>query len=118
MRATDAVGDYGERVAQRFLVDQGMRVLSRGWRCRQGEIDIVAVDGDCLVVCEVKTRRSVLAGTPLDAVTSRKLARLHRLGAVWLSEHGGGYREVRVDVVGVLVQPRGGPRIEHVRGLV
>jgi putative endonuclease len=118
MRATDAVGDYGERVAQRFLVDQGMRVLSRGWRCRQGEIDLVAVDGDCLVVCEVKTRRSVLAGTPLDAVTPAKLSRLRKLGAAWLAEHGGGYPEVRIDVVAVLVPRRGGPRIEHVRGLV
>jgi putative endonuclease len=118
MRATDAVGDYGERVAQRYLLEQGMSVLTRRWRCPQGEIDIVAVDGGCLVVCEVKTRRSVLAGTPLDAVTPRKLARLHRLGAVWLSEHGGGYPELRVDVVGVLVPRRGAPRVEHVRGMV
>jgi putative endonuclease len=118
MRATDAVGDYGERVAQRFLVDQGMRVLSRGWRCRQGEIDLVAVDGDCLVVCEVKTRRSVRAGTPLDAVTPAKLLRLRKLAAAWLAEHGGGYPEVRIDVVAVLVPRRGGPRVEHVRGLV
>jgi putative endonuclease len=118
MRATDAVGDYGERVAQRFLTDQGMRVLSRGWRCRQGEIDLVAVDGDCLVVCEVKTRRSVRAGTPLDAVTPAKLARLRKLAAAWLAEHGGGYPDVRIDVVAVLVPRRGGPRVEHVRGLV
>jgi putative endonuclease len=118
MRATDAVGDYGERVAQRFLTEQGMRVLCRGWRCRQGEIDLVAVDGDCLVVCEVKTRRSLLAGTPLDAVTPAKLSRLHKLAAAWLAEHGGGYPEVRIDVVAVLVPRRGGPRVEHVRGLV
>jgi putative endonuclease len=118
MRATDAVGDYGERVAQRFLTDQGMRVLSRGWRCRQGEIDLVAVDGDCLVVCEVKTRRSVRSGTPLDAVTPAKLARLRKLAAAWLAEHDGGYPDVRIDVVAVLVPRRGGPRVEHVRGLV
>jgi putative endonuclease len=117
MRATDAVGDYGERVAQRFLVDQGMRVVGRGWRCRLGEIDIVAVDGDCLVVVEVKTRRSVLAGTPLDAVTPTKLSRLRRLGAAWLSEHGGGYPDIRIDVVGVLVPRRGGPQVEHLRGV-
>src|SRR3954468_585918 len=118
MRATDAVGDYGERVAQRYLIEQGMTVLGRRWRCRLGEIDLVAVDGDCLVVCEVKTRRSVLAGTPLDAVTPTKLSRLRRLAAAWLAEHGGGYPEIRIDVVGVLVPRRGGPRVEHVRGLV
>src|SRR4051812_50043004 len=109
MRATDAVGDYGERVAQRFLTEQGMTVLCRGWRCGQGEIDIVAVDGSCLVVCEVKTRRSVLAGTPLDAVTPEKLARLRRLAAAWLADHGGGYAEGRIDAVRVLVPRRRGP---------
>jgi putative endonuclease len=118
MRATDAVGDYGERVAQRFLRSQGMTVVGSGWRCRQGEIDIVAVDGDCLVVCEVKTRRSMLAGTPLDAVTPAKLARLRRLAAAWLEEHGGRYPDVRIDVVAVTLPRRGGPRVEHVRGVV
>jgi putative endonuclease len=60
----------------------------------------------------------VLAGSPLDAVTPAKLSRLRRLAGAWLSEHGGGYPDVRIDVVAVLVPRRGGPRVEHVRGLV
>jgi putative endonuclease len=118
VRATDAVGDYGERLAQRHLAAQGMTVLGRGWRCTEGEIDILALDGDCLVVCEVKTRRSLAAGTPLDAVTPTKMARLRRLAAAWLSENGGGYRDVRIDVVGVVVPPRGRATVEHLRGVV
>jgi putative endonuclease len=118
VRATDAVGDYGERLAQRHLVAQGMTLLGGGWRCREGEIDIVALDGDCLVVCEVKTRRSLAAGTPLEAVTPAKLARLRRLAAAWLHEDGGSYRDVRIDVVGVVLPPRGNARVEHVRGVV
>jgi putative endonuclease len=118
VRATDAVGDYGERLAQRYLEAQGMTLLGRGWRCRDGEIDIVALDGDCLVVCEVKTRRSLAAGTPLDAVTRPKLARLRRLAAAWLSEEGGSYRDVRIDVVGVVVPARGRASLEHLRGVV
>ena len=62
MRASDAVGEYGERVAARYLETQGFVVLERRWRCAHGEIDVVAVDGTCLVVCEVKTRRSSRPG--------------------------------------------------------
>ncbi len=118
MRATDAVGDYGERLAERYLAGEGMRLLRRRWRCAEGEIDIVAVDGDCLVVCEVKTRRSLSAGTPLDAVTPAKRARLRRLAAAWLRANGGRYRDVRIDVVGVVVPVRGRPSVEHLRGVV
>ncbi|MGZ4603458.1 MAG: YraN family protein [Kineosporiaceae bacterium] len=118
MRATDAVGDYGERLAVRLLADQGMTVLARGWRCGEGEIDVVAVDGDCLVVCEVKTRRSLAAGDPLEAVTPAKQARLRRLAAAWLTENGGHYPDVRIDVVGVVLPRRGRPQLEHLRGVV
>ncbi len=117
MRAVDAVGDYGERLAERLLVREGMTVLARRWRCRLGEIDIVAVDGACLVVCEVKTRRSVLAGSPLEAVTPAKLARLRRLAAAWLAQHPERFPHVRIDVVAVVVPRRGAARVEHLRGV-
>ena len=81
MRAKDALGAYGERVAAAHLVAAGMTVLDRNWRCPIGEIDIVARDGDVLVVCEVKTRRGDGFGHPLEAVTARKAARLRRLAA-------------------------------------
>ena len=67
MRAKDALGRYGENVAAAHLSDAGLEILARNWRCEEGEIDIVALDGDCVVVCEVKTRRSLLAGTPAHA---------------------------------------------------
>ncbi len=117
MGATKAVGEYGERVAARHLAAQGMTVLARGWRCRWGEVDLVAVDGGCLVLCEVKTRRSVLAGSPLEAVTPRKLARLRRLAAAWLAGQDATFASVRIDVVGVLVPRRGAPLVEHLRGV-
>ncbi len=117
MRATEAVGQYGERLAARFLTQQGMQILDRRWRCRHGELDLVALDGDCLVACEVKTRRSQAAGTALDAVTPAKLARLRRLTAAWLAEHQGGFRDVRIDVIAVNLPARGGPEVEHLRGV-
>jgi putative endonuclease len=117
---SNAVGAYGERLATRFLVESGMEILARNWRCEQGEIDIVAMDDACLVIVEVKTRRSLAFGSPVEAVTPVKAARLRRLAARWLTEHRplvGSVADVRIDVVGVL-RPAGGPaQIEHLVGV-
>jgi putative endonuclease len=112
-----AVGRYGEDVAVRHLAAAGMEVLARNWRCALGEIDVVARDGPTLVVCEVKTRCGLDYGTPLEAVTARKMARLRRLAARWLAESGQHPPEVRVDVVSVLLRRRGAAVVEHLRGV-
>ncbi len=115
MRATQALGRYGESLAERHLVEQGMVVLDRNWRCELGEIDLVARDGDTLVVCEVKTRRGLGTGGPLEAVTADKLARLRRLAMRWVASHGVHPSAVRVDVVGVLRQGPGPAELVHLR---
>lgn len=112
-----AVGQYGEALAARRLSEQGLVVLERNWRCDLGEIDLVCRDGDDLVVVEVKTRSGELFGSPLEAVTPRKAARLRRLAARWLAEHPVTPAAVRVDVVGVLVPRRGAPQLDHLRGV-
>lgn len=117
MLVKDAVGAYGERVAAAHLVEAGMVVLERNWRCPHGEIDIVARDGDVLVFVEVKTRTSEAFGSPLEGVTPRKAARLRRLAAAWLHERRLRVPEVRIDIVGVLRPPRGPAQVEHVRGV-
>jgi putative endonuclease len=118
VRAQDAVGRYGERIAAQHLRGAGYEVLDRNWRCRWGELDLVARDGCDVVAVEVKTRRSTTAGHPLEAVTPAKVARLRRLLGEWLSVHDTvSARSVRVDVVAVL-RPRRGPAVvEHVRGV-
>ena len=117
MRAKDGLGAYGEQVVAAHLVAEGMTVLDRNWRCPQGEIDIVARDGDVLVVCEVKTRSSTALGHPLEAVTARKAARLRRLAAAWIQDRRVHPAEVRIDLVGVLRPARGAAGVEHVRGV-
>jgi putative endonuclease len=117
MRATDAVGRYGEKVAVRHLQSLGFVVLEQRWRCSRGEIDIVAADDGCLVVVEVKTRRSVTAGTPSEAVTPAKLARLRVLAALWLQQQETAWRDVRIDVVAVLIPRSGASAIEHLRAV-
>ncbi|KIX66225.1 hypothetical protein SF23_20485, partial [Streptomyces sp. MBRL 10] len=74
--ARQALGRYGEDLAARRLTEAGMSVIARNWRCRGGEIDIVARDGDALVVCEVKTRRAGDFEHPMAAVRPAKTERL------------------------------------------
>jgi putative endonuclease len=114
----DAVGRYGEDLAVRHLTKAGLAVLERNWRCPAGEIDIVAREGDALVVCEVKTRSGPAFGTPLDAVSAAKAARLRRLAALWLTERRLRVSQVRFDVVGVTRAAGGEPVVQHVRGVL
>ena len=116
MRAKDAVGRYGEDVAVRHLREAGLEILTRNWRCAEGEIDIVARERGALVICEVKTRSSVVCGLPIEAVTRKKADQLRRLALLWLLEHPAGGADVRFDVVSVMPQPSGPARVEHVRG--
>ncbi len=111
-------GRRGEDLTVAYLRESGWEILERNWRCREGEIDIVARDGDTLVVCEVKTRTSERFGTPLAAVTAIKAARLRRLAVAWLVAREARVPAVRVDVVGILLDDPDQPpvRIEHVRG--
>ncbi|MER7478322.1 YraN family protein [Streptomyces sp. NPDC126510] len=117
--ARSAMGRYGEGLAARRLAEAGLTVLERNWRSgRTGEIDIVARDGDVLVVCEVKTRREGPFQHPMAAVTPQKAERLRGLAERWIQTHGGAPPGgVRIDVVGVLLPARGAAVVEHVRGV-
>ncbi|MBJ6640592.1 YraN family protein [Streptomyces sp. DHE7-1] len=119
-RARSGLGRYGEDLAARRLTEAGMTILRRNWRCgRSGEIDIVARDGNTLVVCEVKTRRAGGFQHPMAALTPEKARRLHGLAERWIQAHGGAPPGgVRIDLVGVLLPRRGAPAVEHARGVV
>ena len=110
-----ALGAYGERVAVRALTDAGLQVLGRNWRCREGELDVVAREGDALVFCEVKTRRGTGFGPPAEAVTPAKRRRLRRLAQAWLAAHDHHAPDLRFDVVGVLVRPSRPALVTHLR---
>jgi putative endonuclease len=118
-RANRQLGDYGERLACRYLTDLGFTIVERNWRCARGEIDIVAVDGSCLVICEVKTRRSEAFGAPFEAVTPTKARRLRRLAGLWLAQATQDLRrgdDLRIDVISILRPTGGHARVEHLRG--
>jgi putative endonuclease len=110
------LGRFGEDLAARCLLEHGIELIERNWRCARGEIDIVASDTGTLVFCEVKTRSSSAFGQPAEAVVGLKAARLRGLGSQWLSTHPGSWAEIRFDVVSVMFDGRGPARISHVRG--
>jgi putative endonuclease len=117
MHPKDELGRAGEQVAAEYLERAGLRILDRNWRSADGEIDIVAAERRVLVVCEVKTRSDTRFGTPLEAISRHKRARLRRLAAQWLVAHGVLFDEVRIDVIGLLKDKAGEFQIEHVRGV-
>ena len=111
------LGRRGEQAAEAYLSEHGYVVVTRNWRCRHGEVDLILREGRCLVFCEVKTRRGRGFGEPLDAVTWRKVARLRRLASAYLAEAGGHAGPVRIDAVGILWGADGRLTLTHVRGV-
>ncbi len=97
------MGRRGEDAAAAFLERVGMTIEARNWRCSLGEIDIVARDGETLVFCEVKSRRSERAGTPEEAVSLTKQRVIARLAAAYSSSGTRPPERVRFDVVAIRV---------------
>lgn len=120
MRVKDAVGRFGEQLAATYLCDAGLTILERNWRCVQGELDIVARDGQILVFVEVKTRSSSAYGDPAEAVSPAKADRLRTLALLWLAEHRVAdtyWPHLRFDVVSVLRLAPGGPSVRHLKAV-
>jgi putative endonuclease len=117
MRVKDAVGRFGEQLAADRMAADGLVLLERNWRCTDGELDIVAVEGDSVVFVEVKTRSSLALGDPAEAVSPAKAARLRRLALRWLAEHPDRHwSALRFDVVAIVRCAPGGPTVRHIRG--
>jgi putative endonuclease len=104
------LGAYGEEVAARHLEAAGYCIVERNYRCAVGEIDIVAMDGEVLVLAEVRTRRGGRFGTPEESVGPHKQEKMLEVAQTYVSERG--YAgDWRMDVVAVEVSPRG--RVER-----
>lgn len=122
MAAKDELGRTGEDLAAGFLQAAGMSILARNWRCVDGELDILALDGRMLVAVEVKTRSGRTHGTAFEAVTQAKVRQLRALANRFRSARGECFDGVpidgvRVDVV-ALERFAGDFSVRHERGLV
>ena len=112
------LGALGEQRAVEHLGALGLRIVARNWRCRYGEIDVIAEDADRTVVfVEVKTRTGDGFGGLAEAVTPQKVRRLRRLAAVWLGGQDQRWPAIRLDVIGVRVGRRREPEVFHLRGV-
>ena len=100
-------GAEGEERARRSLERAGYRILSRNYRCRHGEVDLVAQEGEVIAFVEVKARRSGTYGIPALAVTRAKRRRILRAALHWLLANGLPDRPVRFDVVSLREGPAG-----------
>ena len=103
------LGEWGEEVAARLLTAHGYAVLARNWRCRHGELDIVASApaASTVVGVEVKTRRKGGRVGAIEAVSPEKAARLRRLLAAWADEHDARCDRLRVDLLAITVDDAG-----------
>ncbi|MGO1325902.1 MAG: YraN family protein [Brevibacterium aurantiacum] len=102
-----ALGQTGECLAAEFLQRQGMVIIERNFRCPRGEIDIVFV--------EVKTRRTLAQGSPLEAVTAAKLRKIRTLSGIWLSQQKDFFASIRIDALGIVMDPE--PDYSHRRNV-
>lgn len=105
-----ALGAWGQRQARAYLERQGYTVLEENARLPEGEIDIVARQGDSLVFVEVRTRSGRALGTPEESVTPRKQAQLLRVAQAYLQAHPDAPADWRIDVVAVEGSGQGSAR--------
>ena len=113
------VGILGENLAKNFLKKRGYRILESNYRCREGEIDIIARHRDSLVFVEVRTKRSLEFGSPEESITSTKMERLRAVAAHYQQTHNNLPASWRIDVVAVEIDQKDKPlRIELIENAV
>jgi putative endonuclease len=113
------IGALGEQLAVEHLESLGLRVLIRNWRCRYGELDVIAADDAArtVVFVEVKTRTSDQFGGVVQAVTPQKVRRLRRLAGLWLASQDRSWAGLRIDVIGIRIGRKRSPEITHLQGV-
>lgn len=111
------IGALGEQIAVDHLQNLGLRIVQRNWRCRYGELDVIAEESGTIVFVEVKTRTGDAFGGVEQAVTPAKVRRIRRLAGLWLAGQDRGWAQIRLDVIGVRVGRRRTPEVLHLRGV-
>jgi putative endonuclease len=108
-------GERGEELACSYLKGQGVKIIERNWKCQAGEADVIALEGDEIVFVEVKTRSSVSAGFPEEAVNHTKRRRYEKIAMEYLFSHDLPSARVRFDVLSLLLSSNGKAFLRHHR---
>ncbi|MCM3273080.1 YraN family protein [Paenibacillus elgii] len=111
------LGALGEAAAADHLLGQGLKLRARNWRCRTGEIDLIAEDREILVFIEVRTRSAGgTFGTPQESVNARKQRQVMETAQVYMHMQRLQDKQVRFDVISIQTDPTGAVReLEHIR---
>jgi putative endonuclease len=109
------LGARGEEIAVAFLRGRKFTVVERNFRCKGGEVDIVARDGKTFVFVEVKTRRTLSFGPPQASVTPFKQRQISKAALTWLAKNRLHEASARFDVIAILLRDHAVPEIEHIR---
>ncbi|HLO26273.1 MAG TPA: YraN family protein [Geobacteraceae bacterium] len=110
-----ALGARGEAIAAAYLKGQKFTIVERNFRCRCGEVDIIARDGKSFVFIEVKARRTLSFGPPQLAVTPFKQRQISKAALTWLAKNRLHETNARFDVIAILLREHEVPAIEHIR---
>lgn len=113
--ANAGTGERGEDQAAAYLLRSGWQIIERNFRCKGGEVDIVAREGNCLVFVEVKTRKSLAYGTPQHAVTPFKQRQISKAALTWLTKHRQEDAPARFDVIAIVLDGAYRLQLEHIR---
>ena len=98
------LGCWGENIAEKYLKKKGYVIVARNFRCKLGEIDIIALDGKELVFIEVKTRQNQNYGLPCEAITASKIKHLRRTAAYYTALYSADRIDARLDVIEILTK--------------
>jgi putative endonuclease len=109
-----AFGQSGESIATDYLTGRGYTIIEVNWRCRHGEIDIIARDASTIVFVEVRSRHSTSTETAFESITTRKRAKMIRAAQLYLAQNKLEAAEWRIDAVAVAIPKTGDPLVEHV----
>lgn len=111
-----ARGQLAEQAAANYLIAQGYEIVERNWRCRSGEIDLIALQDDALVIVEVRSRSSYASsfGTPAESITVRKMKQVRDTTAVYLHSVRKSNANIRFDVMAITFERDDSLTIEHI----
>jgi putative endonuclease len=109
------LGAQGEALAEAYLTQAGYEIIAKNWRCRDGELDLIARQAEMLVFVEVRTRRGSRLGTPEESITLAKQARLINLAHTYLADHAQPDDPWRIDVIAIVLNQRHElERLDHI----
>lgn len=117
-RGLQKIGAEGETLVATYLRSQGISIIARNWRIKEGEIDLVARDGTKLLFVEVKSRTNSKFGHPLEAITPAKALRLQRLALAWIATHDQWGADYRIDCAAVHFRAGLKPEVEYRPGVL